>query len=51
LAFSCRERAGKAFKMPTISRAAVNCNAVFGRPVHLSIRSHITEREGEYAMK
>jgi hypothetical protein len=34
-----------------LAREAVNCNAVFGRRVHLSSSSHITEREGEYAMK
>jgi hypothetical protein len=31
LAFSCRERAGKAFQKPNdLARAAVGCNAVFG---------------------
>jgi hypothetical protein len=52
LAFSCRERAADhPQKANDLVREAVCCNAVFGRPVHLFIRSHITERDDEYAIK
>jgi hypothetical protein len=38
-------------KTTDLAREAVGCNGVFGGPVHLSSSSHITEREGEDAMK
>ena len=38
LAFSCRERVGHAFKIPTISREAVSCNAGLGRRFACAVR-------------
>jgi hypothetical protein len=52
LPISRRERAANHLqKTNDLAREAVGCMGVFGRRVHLSSSSHITEREGEYAMK